>query len=202
MVTRYVALGLGAILLVLASLAGVDSCRKRQGSQAEVQAAIHQGEANAHQAQAQTSDAAYEDLKAKVDGQKQDLDRLNTERNALLRRLAAKPLPNPNHADHIPGSDALDALEAAIDVRDEIIAKDAEVIQAQAYFIEAQKAEIAVLVVSRDEWKATAEARERQAMAQAEATRAWKQAVTTSRWQGRGEGAVVGALLGLLGGKL
>ena len=152
MVTRYVALGLGAILLVLASLAGVDSCRKRQGSQAEHQAAVHQGEANAHQAQAQTSDAAYEDLKAKVDGQKQDLDRLNTERNALLRRLAAKPLPNPNHADHIPGSDALDALEAAIDVRDEVIAKDAEVIQAQAYFIEAQKSEIAALVVSRDEW--------------------------------------------------
>lgn len=197
MTPRYAAYGLCAVLAVLALMWGLGSWQQRQGAQAEVQAAIHQGEANAHQAQAQTSDAAYEDLKAKHADSQAALGRLTAERVALLKRLESErqarldaESAHPAQAGPVP------------DVRDEIIAKDAEVIQAQAYFIEAQKAEIAVLVVSRDEWKATAEARERQAMAQAEATRAWKQAVTTSRWQGRGEGAVVGALLGLLGGKL
>jgi len=199
---RYAAYGLCAILAVLVSLIGADSCRQRQGTQAETQSAIHQGEANAHQAQAQTSDALAADLKAKVDRQKQDLDRVIAERNALLRKLAANQKPGQGDPGPVLGDEPLEVLKAGIAERDAVITKDAEVIQAQAYFIEGQKAEIAALVVSRNEWKATAEARERQAMAQAEATRAWKQAVTTSKWRGRIEGFAVGSALGYVAGRL
>ena len=128
MIPRYAVLGLGAILLVLVALAGVDSCRRHQGASSETQAAIHQGEANAHQTQAGEADAKVQDLQAKLEDQKQGLDRLTKERDVLLRKLAAKPVPHVDPSDPVPGPVALEAALSAISERDAVIAKDAEVI--------------------------------------------------------------------------
>jgi hypothetical protein len=197
----YAALGLAAVLSILAVLWGVSEWRQRSGSQAEVQANIESGVASANQTQAQASDALVSNLQAKVDGQQQDLDRVSKERDALLRKLASKPVPGANPADSVPGTDAMDALEAAVAIRDEVIAKDAEVIDSQKVIIDSQVGVISQLTLSRDSWKATAEARERQAMAQEAATRAWKKAVTSSKWVGRAQGFAAGIALGYVGGR-
>ena len=190
------AIGLGLILAILAGLAGYNSCRKTQGSAAEVQANIAKGEANAHQSQAQASDAVVSDLQAKHLEAQKALDRLTNERVALLKRLDVERQARLDAESAHPAT-----IEPIPDVRDAVIAKDAEVIAAQTVVIGQKDAEIVQLTTSRNEWKATAEARERQALAQEAATKAWKQAVTSSRWQGRIEGFAAGAALGFLGGR-
>lgn len=198
---------LGAAVLILGTLGivsfGVESCRRQQGSGAEVQANIAAGEAQTHEAQAGKADATVQDLQAKLDSKAKDLDRVSKERDALLKRLAAKPVPHVDPVVPNPGADTLDALEAAIADRDEVIAKDAELITVQAETITKQVQTIQVLTVARDEWRATAEARERQALAQEAATKAWKGAVSSAEWKGRAQGAgtvgTVWALTRLLG---
>jgi len=182
------AIGLGLILAILAGLAGYNSCRKTQGSAAEVQANIAKGEANAHQTQAQASDAVVSDLQAKHLETKKALDRLTNERVALLKRLDVERQARLDAESAHPAT-----IEPIPDVRDAVIAKDAEVIAAQTVVIGQKDAEIVQLTTSRNEWKATAEARERQALAQEAATKAWKQA--------RIEGFAAGAALGFLGGR-
>ena len=185
---------------------GVDSCHNTSGTQEERNANIASGEANAHQTQAQASDALVSDLKAKLEGQKADLGRIASERDALLRKLAAKPKPNANPAGSgvAPTDPMGDDRPALIDHISELtvlIAKDAEVIETQNQVINSQSGVIQVLTASRDEWRQTAEFREKQALAQEAATRAWKKSVTSSRWQGRLEGFAVGVALGYVGGK-
>jgi len=186
----------GCILLAGLLTWGIEHARAAQGAKHEQAAQEAKGEANAHQTQAQASDKVVTDLKTKLDDQAAQLARLQSERAVLLRRLAAKPQPDPAPADlPVPVADGVG------DDRDALIAKDAEVIAAQALFIDGQKTEILALTTSRDQWKATAEQRERQAQAQEQATKAWKDAVTASTWKGRIQGFAAGIALGYVGGK-
>ncbi len=155
-----------ACLLIAGSLAyGLDSCHRKAGTQAEVQANIASGEANAHQTQAQASDKVAADLKAQLASREADLGRVITERDGLLKRMAAKPVPHLDHANPVPGSDLVDALETAVADRDEVIAKDAEVIGKLEADSVVKDSLITALTIKSDEWKATAKARERQAAA-------------------------------------
>lgn len=194
MVTRYVALGLGAILLVLASLAGVDSCRKRQGSQAEHQAAVHQGEANAHVQQAQAvPDHAAELAQAKADvaGARAEVER--------LRRIVAaqrrQGVPDP------AGPAAPDPGPVAPDHRDELLAADAVLIAKQDAQIQGLTVALTDEQARSEQFRLAFEAERKATAAQQAATVAWKQAVTTSKWRGRIEGFAAGVALGYVGGK-
>jgi hypothetical protein len=82
-------------------------------------------------------------------------------------------------------------LESA---KDELIAKQDKQIQGL-------KAENALQTTEIGQLKVALDLRDKQAMAQEAATKAWKEAVTASRWQGRLEGFAVGAIAGYLGGK-
>jgi FlaG/FlaF family flagellin (archaellin) len=193
-----------AVILAVGAIAwGLDAYHKRRATKDEVQAQVFKGEANATQTQAQAKDKAYADLKAEHEATKADLDRLSLERSALLRKLAAAKQNSGTPSQPDPGTvpTTTPALSDDLASRDAVIAKDAELITAQAKVIEDQKSEIVILTDARDQWKATADLRNRQAMAQEAATEAWKKAVTASRWQGRIEGALAGAALGYLGGR-
>lgn len=194
MTPRYAAYGLCAILAVLVSLAGVDSCRKHQGSEAEHQAAVHQGEANAHVQQAQ----AIPDHAAELQSAKDDVARERAEVARVKRLLAAQSghaIPDPAG----PGSAMPPVVDP--DPRDQIIAS-------QGVLIEKQDSQIAALGLAlMDEQRRSAEFREafeaerKATAAQAAATKAWREAVTTSRWRGRVEGFVAGIALGYVGGR-
>ena len=188
----------GLALGVLAGVVfGIDAIRQHQGAGAEHNAAVASGEANAHQHNAQAQDAAIADLQAQRKADKANLDRVASERDALLRKLAAIRQSNSHSAGDDPSpTQNVGSDDSALEAAEAVIAKDAEVIEAQANFIEGQKTEISALTISRNEWKATAEARERQALAQEAATEAWKKAVTTSKWRGRIEGFAAGVALG------
>lgn len=192
-----------AIMLTGLLAVQVTSCRKKQASEAQTQADIAKGEANAHQNQAKASDAKMADLQAKLDAKESDLGRLSGERDVLLRKLATH---TGQHPVVVPPGDP--GGEVVADDRDSLIvdlkavvAKDAEVIASQSGVIIDQKAVILTLTTSRDEWKSTAEARERQAMAQEAATKAWQKAVISAQWSGGFKGFALGAALGYLGGK-
>ena len=193
--TRWgIPLGIAAAL-IFGGLIGYQSCRKAEAGAAETQVHIADGEANVHTAQAQTSDTLAAELRATNAAQKKQLDLVLAERRELLRKLAAiKPSgddPSLAGLPSIPPDDPRDAL----------IAKDAEVIQAQADHIVGLNAMVSALTISRDEWKLTAEARERQALAQAVATKAWRQSVTSAELKGGAKGLVLGLMLGFAGGK-
>lgn len=195
MVTRYVVIGLGAILLVLASLAGVGSCRQRQGGQAEVQSAIHQGEANAHVQQAQ----AIPDHAAELQGAKDDVARARAEVARVKRLLAAQQ----GHAvpDQAGPSQTLPPVVDS-DPRDQVIAS-------QGVLIAKQDAQIQTLTVAltdeqarSEQFRLAFEAERKATAAQAAATEAWRGAVKTSRWTGRAEGAGTVLVLAKLAGLL
>lgn len=192
---RYLFIGLGAILLILASLTVWSEHKQNTGTQAEHNAAIHQGEANAHVSQAQ----AIPDHAAELQHAKDDVARARAEVARVKRILAAQQ----GHAVPDPAGSG-PALPPVVgpDPRDEVIT-------AQGVLIEKQDAQIQGLQVAlvderkrSDQWMQAFESERKRAQAQEAATKAWKSAVVASRWQGRLEGFAAGAALGYLGGKL
>jgi hypothetical protein len=181
-----------------------DSCAKKKGNSAQVQADLYKKGADSHEEQARMQDAKVSDLQAKLEATKADLDRLSNERGALLRMLAAAKQVSADPGSAHPGPAEAPAASVSDDVsaRDAVIAKDAELIDALLADNGKLKDLNAALIMDRDLWKKTAEDRERQAMAQEAATNAWKKAVTTSRWTGRIEGFAAGVALGYVGGRL
>lgn len=200
------AVGLALVIGGLGALAGLDSCRKHQATDAEHNAAVHVGEANAHQHNAEAQDAAVSDLKAQLKARETDLGRLNAERDALLKRLAAKPKPHvdpaspagvvgPDDPEPVSNADELALLR-------ETVAKDAEVIEGQQILIKSQSELILVATKRGDEYRAAFESERKARQAQEAATQAWKSAVTTSKWRGRIEGFAVGIASGYVAGRL
>jgi hypothetical protein len=199
------AIGLALVIGGLGALAGLDSCRKAQGHDSEIQSSIHVGEADVHQHNAEAQDAAVSDLKAQLKAREADLGRLNAERDALLKRLAAKPKPHvdpaspagavgPDDSEPVSNANELALLR-------ETVAKDAEVIEGQQLLIKSQSELILVATKRGDEYRAAFESERKARQAQEAATQAWKSAVTTSKWRGRLEGFAAGVALGFVGGK-
>lgn len=189
---RYIVLGLCALLAVLAGLSGLSSWREHQGQAGEIQSAVHQGEAQAH---VQAAESVPDHSQALASAQADSARAWAEVRR--LRQVVASQKPGVSAADgpgEAPG-------QPATDHRDELLAADAVLIETQARQIDALQ------VAYSDERKRSAENRaafehERAArMAQEAATKAWKDAVTASRWQGRIEGFAVGAALGYVGGR-
>jgi len=153
-----------------------------KGTKAEVQAQVLGIQADAVQAQAKHTDAEYQAL---VDAHASDQQKVDTARAEVARLKAAAPIVIVKPGEPPPPEIVLDT------------AKDALIAQLDTQ-VKDLKAEKELLIADRDQWKATAELREKQESAQAAATKAWKDAVLQSRWLGRGEGAALGALAGLL----
>ena len=187
-------LGLALVVIALgASAFGIESCGKGKVQQGTIQAAEAHGAADAHQQQAQASDAQVEDLKAKVQSQNAKVGRLLAERTALLARL--------DHADHVP-VDPVPPGEPVRDDRDAVIAKDAEVIAAQGKQITDQAVVISALTVSRDAWKSTAEDRAREAAGLRIALDAQKSVANSGKWMGRVQGFAIGLGAGYVTGRI
>ena len=192
--------GLALVIGGLGALAGLDSCRKHEGSAAEVTANIESGVASVHEQNAQAQNPAIQKLEAERDEARALAARVQGERDILRKKWDSRPIPPATLPVSAPDDRA--ALLGQLDLAEAVIAKDAEVIEAQDLLIKNQSESILVLTKARDEWKATAEARERQAMAQEAATRAWKDAVVTSEIKGGIKGAIGWEILRrVLGGK-
>ena len=200
MIPTHWKIGAGILLTILLVWGGVALVNRHQvkvGTEAEHRARESKGEANAHQNAASQSDSRLPEVEAKLAQATAGMAGARAEVARLRKALATRPeaVLDPNGA-----TEAVTEPVAA-DPRDALIASQDVLIGKQDVVISEQAGQIVILTTSRDEWKATAEARERQAMAQEAATRAWKSAVTTGRWNGRLEGFAAGAILGYIGGK-
>ena len=175
-------LGLGLVIGGLAtSVFVIDSCHRKQGQQQEVQVAVHQGAAETHQAAAQAQDAQVPALKKRLQDSQAEVDALKAELAQIQTQGNVASVDPPDYKGIIDGQSKL------------IVAQDKQ--------ITVLKEEVVVLTQARDEWKKTAEEREKQALAQAAATAAWKSAVSSSTNKGRIQGFAVGVALGFLGGR-
>ena len=194
---------LGGLLIigVLGGTAlGVESCGKGRVDGATANANTAHGAASANQTQAQESDKVVSDLQARVARTAQDVDRLTAERVRLLRALAAQVPHVPSNPDPAPAPTTQPG--PVVDVRDQVIAKDAELIQAQQVVISDQAAVIGTLIISRDAWKATASAREREAAQLRIALDAMKTVQSSGKWLGRVQGFAIGLGAGYVAGRL
>lgn len=189
-----------ALLLAYGSFSAFHYYHQSQGTKDEAQAQVFKGEANANQTQASQTDAEVLRLKAAHAQDQTDVDRARAEVQRLRAQLAAtrrEGIPDP-----IVPAAAPDALDPSGDLHGQLdLAKD-DLIAKQDTQIQGLKEENTLLLKDRDQWKATAELRERQALAQEAATSAWKKSVTESRWKGRLEGFAVGLASGYAAGRL
>lgn len=203
MIPRIAAAGLGLVLLALVALAGVDSCRRHQGGQAEQQAQQHIQEAEHHAGAAEAlpdHTQAIQRAEARATSAEADVARERSE-NARLRRLVEAErwarVSDPAGPD-APGSEAV-----PVDHRDELLAADVVLIaklDAQVAALKGENGELRLALGDEQkrssEWKAAYESERKATAAQAAATKAWREAVTTSRWRGRIEGFAAGVALG------
>ena len=191
---RYILGALAAGLLIWWGVAaGLDAYHQRQGAQQAQESNVQHQEAQTHAQAAQAipdHTAAIQAAEARAKASEAKAGKLQHERDELLARLAAQPPALP-------------------DLRDEVIAKDKEVIQAQSEQIVGQAGQIAALGLAlkdeqrrSSEWQAAYQHEQNARMAQEAATNAWKSAVKESRWRGRIEGFAAGVALGYAGGKL
>ncbi len=191
---RYILGALAAGLLVWWGVASLmDAYHQHQGTAQEQASHQQHQEAQTHAQAAQAipdHTAAIQAAEARAKAAEDKAGRLQRERDDLLARLAAQPPAPP-------------------DIRDEVIAKDKEVIQAQSEQIVGQAGQIAALGLAltdeqrrSSEWKAAFAHEQAARLAQEAATRAWRQSVKESRWRGRIEGFAAGVALGYAGGKL
>ncbi|MDR3684765.1 MAG: hypothetical protein P4L11_13640 [Geothrix sp.] len=185
-----------ALVLVYGTFWVVEHHRRATGSKDEAQAQVFKGEANATEAQARQTDAKTEDAKAGDVAAGKVVARVEAERAPLRKAWESRPVP----PDILPpaASDDRAALIEQLHQAEALIEKDQEDIEALQKACAAKDVLIASALQRGDEWKATAELREKQALAQEAATAAWKEAVTASRWEGRMEGGgAVGGIWGL-----
>ena len=82
-----------------------------------------------------------------------------------------------------------------------LVAKQDEVINAQAYLIQGLETKIVDLTISRDAWKGSSEAREREVAGLRIALEAQKSLTKGALWKGRFQGLAVGLGCGYLAGK-
>lgn len=192
---RYALIGLGSILLLLASLAGVDSCRRKVVSAAEHQSAVYEGQADAHATQAQSIPDHAKELEAaqaSVDSARREVERLR-------RLLASKPsIPVPDPA----GASAPIVPAVSPDGRDEVIAAQVVLIAAQDGQIKGLKLALGDESRRSSEWKAAFEAERKRAAGLEIALDAQKHIAASGRWRGRLEGLAVGLGAGLIAGRL
>lgn len=174
-------LGLALIIVALgASAFGIESCGRHKVEQGTTQAVAAQAQAQVHQAQAEQSDGKVEALKAQLVSVQGQVAKARRERDEAL----ARPLPVPPPPEVV-----------------QILVKDTALIEAQDKQIQEQVAVIGQLTVSRDEWKATAEAERRRAAGLEIALEGQKAASKGGRVVGTLQGVAIGFGVGFLAGR-
>ena len=168
------------------------------GNAAEVKAQEYKGGANAETAHANQTAVQVQAVQAANAPNQADVDRAWAEVRRLRKLLAARPNPIPNP----PGSDPAPVQPVATpDLNVQLDHAKDELITKQDVQIQGLKAENALQSTEISQLRVALDLRNKQAMAQEADTKAWKEAVTASRWQGRIEGFAAGAVIGYLGGR-
>ena len=191
--------GVLAVFLLLAFALGYGIGQRKQmnrATQAEKQADELKGKADALKAQAITQDKALAGAEPRLAEQRAKVDRLTAELTRLRASHASAEASAPREAtdfEPVPGP--------VVDLAP-VVAKQDEIIQAQAEVIKDQDVKISGLILSRDAWRGSAESREAEAIQLRAALTAQQGLNTGALWRGRIQGFAVGIASGYVAGRL
>jgi len=186
-IAKPMAVVIAAALVVLGVGSSCAYHYRAKASQAENAANVAKGEADAAKAQAQAKDA---EIAAKDSGLEQA--RADVARKiAELARLRASLRPS---APEDPVID--EPIQPGVVDLIHLVAKQDEVIHVQANFIKGLEVKISDLTISRDAWKQSSDARERESAGLRIALEAQKSLTKSALWKGRFQGLAVGIATG------
>lgn len=191
--------GVLAVFLCLAFALGYGMGQRKnlqRATQAEKQADEHKGEAYALKAVAIEKDKALDAAEPRLAESRAKMDRLTAELSRLRASHASAEASAPRGAsdfEPVPGP----VVDLAL-----VVAKQDELIKAQADVIQAQDVKISGLILSRDAWKGSAEAREAEAIQLRAALTAQQGLNAGALWRGRIQGFAVGIASGYVAGRL
>jgi len=164
--------------------------------QSEKQADEAKGKADALKAVAIQKDQAIDAADPRLAESRAKMDRLTAELSRLRASQASAQASSNREAtcsEPVPGPVADLAP---------VVAKQDELIKAQADVIQAQDVKISGLILSRDAWKGSAEAREAEAIQLRAALTAQQGLNAGALWRGRIQGFAVGIASGYVAGRL
>lgn len=191
--------GVLAVFLCLAFSMGYGMGQRKQiqrATQAEKQADEAKGKADALKAVAIQKDQALDAGEARLAESRAKMDRITAELSRLRASQASAQASSNREAsdfDPVPGPVADLAP---------VVAKQDELIKAQADVIQAQDVKISGLILSRDAWKGSAGARESEAIQLRAALTAQQGLNAGALWRGRIQGFAVGIASGYVAGRL
>jgi len=200
---RAVAVALASALIALGLTFGAGYWQgiKHQSNaaeQAEVRANVAKGEADALKRQANAKDAEIAAKDSGLAEARADVARKVEALRSIRAHVHVSGTADESEQPILAGPEYLEPNLAGNGI---IAAQDA-LIQSQAYLIKSQEVKISDLLISRDLWKSSAEAREREAAGLRIALEARKSLTKGALWRGRFQGIAVGAALGYAGGRL
>lgn len=188
-----------AIMAVLALLSFTTSSCQRKADGAQHQADTQKGAADVHagegvqaDAQAQKDAQAVLEARAEVARLRRELDALRAARHlppAAPERLPVGPDPQPAPTGDNPGLVV-------------IVAKQDELIAAQDHQIKGLEAQVVTLTLARDDYRSAFEAERKRAELLELAAKAQKQAAVAAEWKSGLKGALAGAALAYVAGRL
>lgn len=196
----YAVIGLGLIMLALASLAGVDSCKRKQAVVGEATANVAHGEADAHVGTATQADAEVLRIKSEAKTTEANLARARAEVQRLRGLMEAQAGAGVPHTG-VPVAPLPDP-DPGVDLHRQVDLAQGELIQAQDAQIVVLTQENMALTKARDEWKLTAEARNREAAGLRIALDAQKSLNRTGSLKASLGGLTIGLGAGFLAGRL
>lgn len=197
--TRFLVTAVGTVAVVFGLLVMADRGCTGHATKHKQEADTQKGVAEAHAGEAQKEDA-------KVEAQALELERAKTAKDEALAKLAALrdemrrraelPAPGPAVPEHGPSPvPAAGPVEPGLG---EVVARQDEVIRAQAEYITKLEGQVSTLTGARDHWKAAYEAEERRAVALELALKAKESAgnYRSAKW------GLLGLAVGFAGGRL
>lgn len=186
------AIAAGAVAIVLALTYGLgyragQAKVSQRAETAENEANVARGERETYKRQAEAKDQEIAARDAGLDAARNNLRRAEQElARSKMERPPVVPVPLPA----IPGTPVGD-LGVEGGWRD-LVGRQEAVIQAQAYYINGLETKISDLTISRDAWKASAQAGEREAAGLRIALEAQKSLTKGALWKGRIQGLAIG----------
>lgn len=173
---------------------GTESCNRKRGQAAEQKAQEAKGRADAHAGEAGQADARAQAREGELADATAEVERIRVE----LERLRQRPVgvrPTVPAAEPVPGPAPVEDLAP-------VVAKQDELIQAQARQIKGLEAQVVDLTAGRDQWKAAFQSERDRALSLELALEAQKAVSKGALWRGRLQGVAIGFAAGYVAGRV
>lgn len=189
-------LGIAAVAGISFWLIGFESCHRAGVAKAEAKASEAKGRADVHAEAGAAAGTQAEQARQRAAAAEANVARLMAELEHIKRAPKPAPKPEPSGTPAMPSPTA-----PAVDLAP-VVAKQMEIITAQAVQIQSQKDENAALRTEAGEFRLAFKAERDRSLGLEIALAAQKSMTQGALWRGRFQGIAVGFGAGYIAGKL